>query len=78
MRVRVKAYGIARDIAGRDFELEMDGVSVGDLRKSLLKAYPAMANLASLLIAVNEAYAGDEIRISDTDEVVLIPPVSGG
>lgn len=78
MKVRVKAYGIARDIAGRDFELEVGGTTVGDLRKALLNTYPAMANLASLLIAVNESYAGDETGISETDEVVLIPPVSGG
>lgn len=78
MRIRVKAYGIASDIAGRSFELQVDGDTVGDVRKALFSAYPAMGNLASLLIAVNEAYAGDNVRVDPGDEVVLIPPVSGG
>lgn len=78
MKVQIKAYGIVRDIAGRSFDLEVDGNSVGDLRKKLLTVYPAMADLSSLLVAVNETYAGDEVLVSPEDEVVLIPPVSGG
>jgi len=78
MRIRIQAYGIASDIAGRTFELDVDGDKVGDVRKALFSAYPSMANLASLLIAVNEAYAGDDVSINPGDEVVLIPPVSGG
>ena len=78
MRIRIQAYGVARDIAGRSFELEIDGDKVSDVRKALFAAYPAMTKLASLLIAVNEAYAGDDETINNGDEVVLIPPVSGG
>lgn len=78
MNVRVTAYGIARDIAGRSFELEVEGVTVGDLRKALLRTYPALADLVSLLIAVNATYAGDEVPLQPDDEVVVIPPVSGG
>lgn len=78
MKVRVTAYGIAREIAGRTFELEVEGPTVRDLRKSLLANYPALTGLASLLVAVNENYAGDEVTIEPGDDIVLIPPVSGG
>lgn len=78
MRIRVRAYGIAGDIAGKAFEMDVDGVTVGDLRKALHVAYPALGNLASLLIAVNQSYVADDSNIKDTDEIVLIPPVSGG
>jgi molybdopterin converting factor small subunit len=78
MKVRITAYGIVRDIAGRTFELEVEGTSVGDLRNALLQRYPALSGLASLLVAVNEGYAADDVAIQPEDEVVLIPPVSGG
>ncbi len=43
----------------------------------------ALASLSSRLpprpiIAVNAEYAGDEQRITERDEVAVIPPVSGG
>jgi molybdopterin synthase sulfur carrier subunit len=40
--------------------------------------YPELAKLQSLAVAVNGAYAQNEAHISAEDEVVLIPPVSGG
>jgi molybdopterin converting factor small subunit len=30
------------------------------------------------MIAVNSAYAEDDVSIAETDEIALIPPVSGG
>lgn len=78
MKVRVFGYGIVRDIAGRSFEMEVRGKTVGDLRKALLQAYPPLADLPSLLVAVNQNYADDQQPIGPDDEVVLIPPVSGG
>lgn len=78
MKVKVIAYGIARDIAAGHFEINVEGHTVGDLRAALVSAYPALKDLASLMIAVNAAYAGDEVSLGPSDEVVLIPPVSGG
>ena len=78
MKVQVIAYGIARDIAAANFEIDVDGHTVGDLRAALARAYPALRDLASLMIAVNASYAGDEVSLGPSDEVVLIPPVSGG
>lgn len=78
MKVRVVGYGIVRDIAGRSFDMEIPGKTVGDLRQALLQAYPSLANLPSLLVAVNQDYADDHREIGPDDEVVLIPPVSGG
>ena len=49
-----------------------------DLKIKLLDIYPAFSNLNSLAIALNEAYAQDTQEIKEKDEIVLIPPVSGG
>lgn len=78
MKLNVQAYGIVRDIAGRAFEVEMQGNTVGELRQALIARYPDLSALASLMVAVNKAYATDEVRLQPDDEVVLIPPVSGG
>jgi len=79
MIVKIKTFGISRDIlGGREVNMELSGPSVGDLRKSLSKQYPALDKLNSLFIAVNQEYAPDEKVLSATDEIALIPPVSGG
>lgn len=80
MQIKITAFGITRDIVGtHTLELELNkGASVSDLRTALGKAYPRLADLTSLAIAVNQEYAQNDIQLSENDEVVLIPPVSGG
>jgi sulfur-carrier protein len=79
MVVKIKAFGISRDIIGnRELAFELSGTSVGDLRNTLAAQYPDLKKLNSLFIAVNQEYASDEARLSETDEIALIPPVSGG
>lgn len=75
----MKTFGISRDIlGGREVELEMNGNSVGDLRKTLSSQFPKLDKLNSLFIAVNQEYAADDKTILGSDEIALIPPVSGG
>jgi sulfur-carrier protein len=79
MIVKVKTFGISRDIlGGREVELEISGNSVGDLRKTLSSQFPKLDKLNSLFIAVNQEYAADDKTILGSDEIALIPPVSGG
>lgn len=78
MTIQIKPFGITRDILGGATEIAFDGDTVGDLRKALLEKYPSLRDLSSLMIAVNAAYAGDDRHLNAGDEVVLIPPVSGG
>jgi molybdopterin synthase sulfur carrier subunit len=79
MIVKVKTFGISRDIlGGREVELEIDGNSVADLRSTLLLKFPQVKKLNSLFIAVNREYAADDQLLTLTDEIALIPPVSGG
>jgi molybdopterin synthase sulfur carrier subunit len=80
MKINVIAFGIARDILGGSTQsIEVtDNCSVGELRTQLMTDYPALERLVSLAIAVNTEYALDNQPISERDEIVLIPPVSGG
>ena len=78
-RYRVKAFGIAREIlGGKETAVDMDGQTVASLRRQLLEKYPDLAGLRSLLIAVNNTYADDHQILSESDEIAVIPPVSGG
>ncbi len=80
MTLQITAYGIARDIVGnRVLAFETPGrLTVADLKQQLLERYPALGDLASLLIAVNAELGEAGDVLSDTDEIVLLPPVSGG
>lgn len=79
MKYTLKTFGITREIlGGKEVAFEMDGTKVAELRKELISRFPEMESLKSLLIAVNNAYAADDIVLVETDEIALIPPVSGG
>lgn len=78
-KYRIKAFGIAKDIiGGKETVIEVEGRTVGELRQFLISEYPRLAGLRSLFIAVNHNYAEDALRLNETDEIALIPPVSGG
>lgn len=78
-RYVIKAFGITKDIVGaRETVLELEGNSVGSLRSALKNRYPSLVEIKSLMIAVNNAYAEDSQALGESDEIALIPPVSGG
>ena len=75
----IKAFGITKDILGaKESVFQVDGGTVGSLRKALKNSYPKLVEIKSLMIAVNNTYAEDNLLIGESDEIALIPPVSGG
>ena len=77
--IRVKLFGVARDIVGSStLELEDEVKTVGELLDLLKIRYVQLTKLTSLLIAVNEEYAELSDPVHERDEIALIPPVSGG
>jgi molybdopterin synthase sulfur carrier subunit len=78
-KLKLKIFGAARDIVGgREIEIEVAGQTVGALRQTLVGAFPRLNSLNSLLIAVNQKYAHDDMEVHESDEIAVIPPVSGG
>lgn len=55
-----------------------EGISVGEVKDLLVSKYPDFEKLLSLRLAVNESYVEDDHVVMEEDEVVIIPPVSGG
>ena len=77
----VLLFGVTRDIVGKGSTsiLSADGIeTVGDLKRVLMERYPALRELSSLALAVNHSYARDNDPVHESDEIALIPPVSGG
>jgi molybdopterin converting factor subunit 1 len=81
MRVRVRLFASLRETAGRGAcELELpEDATAGTAWTRLCQEHPALAaKRPSLLASVNRRYAPFETRLADGDELVFIPPVSGG
>ncbi|CEM11305.1 unnamed protein product [Vitrella brassicaformis CCMP3155] len=86
MRIRVLLFAGAKEAmrAGAvDVEVNASSadntVSVAELMDSLRQTHPPLAKvLPNSLLAVNQEYAEDDVRIKEGDEVALIPPISGG
>jgi len=81
MKVRVKFFAMLRERAGvADLSKEVaEGSTVGELWRQLQKDYPKLdVPGIRLLYAVNQNYVGPDYVLREQDEVVFIPPVSGG
>ena len=74
------AFGIARDILGGSTStLELASpATIKHLKEVLVKRYPEFMKLKSFSVAVNEEYQEDDFILSEQDEIVILPPVSGG
>lgn len=79
LSVRVKLFAHTRELIGKEeIRLKLaDQTTVGDLRKMISKMYPALST-KTFAIAVNHKVADDSTKISQLDEVAILPPVSGG
>ncbi|WP_077405811.1 MoaD/ThiS family protein [Cellulophaga omnivescoria] len=80
--MKILLFGITKDIIGSSV-LDITNFTntqktVGDLHSYLQKTYPDLKKLSSLAIAVNNSYAEESTTLKETDEIALIPPVSGG
>lgn len=80
MMIKTLFFGIAKDLIGAS-ELKIDvaeNSSVKDFETILKNEFSTLENLNSYAIAVNEAYANDDLILKTGDVVAIIPPVSGG
>jgi sulfur-carrier protein len=76
---KIKAFGVTREIFGtHEITVSCPGQTVAALKEALFASYPPLKGLRSIFIAVNNTYADDQHLIQETDEIAIIPPVSGG
>ncbi|MCL1677706.1 MULTISPECIES: MoaD/ThiS family protein [Elizabethkingia] len=80
MKLKILAFGIAKDILGaaeKDIDL-VEGTTVQNLKLKLEDEYAELKHLKSYFIAVDDEYAENDQVIISTNEIAIIPPVSGG
>ena len=81
MKVRVRLFASLREAVGHEqLELELaDGARVEDAWSALAERHPELrTRRAILMAALNRRYASFEDALTGGDELVFIPPVSGG
>jgi molybdopterin converting factor subunit 1 len=81
MKVKVKFFAILRERAGTAEVIKdiQEGSTVADLWARLQRDHPKLAVPGvRLLYAVNQNYVAADCVLNESDEVVFIPPVSGG
>jgi molybdopterin synthase catalytic subunit len=73
--------GLAERLGGSEIRLtaHRDGMTAGRLKALLAERYPSHAGLIlASFVARNETYAPDDEPIGHSDDLALLPPVSGG
>jgi molybdopterin converting factor subunit 1 len=81
MKIKTKFFAGCQDIVGkREIEIEVEeGMTAGKLLERLIKDNPGLESLAkNSLLSINMEYTSLDTLLGEGDEVVLIPPVSGG
>jgi len=81
MKVKVKFFAALRERVGAsEITKEIgEGSTVGELWEVLQRDYPKLIPVnMTLLYAVNRDYVSTDRVLQNEDEVVFVPPVSGG
>ena len=81
MKVTVKYFAVCRQMFNRDEEdMELsEGAILQDILDRLKDEKPEISGLfETMQMSVNWHYADRETKLSNNDEVALIPPVTGG
>tara|TARA_R110002033_G_scaffold28871_1_gene64777 strand:+ start:39905 stop:40147 length:243 start_codon:yes stop_codon:yes gene_type:complete len=80
--MKVLLFGIAKDIIGAsEFEVPSKPKhpsTVLELKAVLVRLFPDFGKLSSFAVAVNSEYADEGVSLNKSDEIAIIPPVSGG
>lgn len=81
MKIKVKLFAVLREKVG-DSVVIMDVPkfsTVADVVNELKVKYPMLDPFVDhVMFAVNTEYVQDTYQIKNSDEIALIPPVSGG
>ncbi|MGH9911437.1 MAG: MoaD/ThiS family protein [Nitrososphaeraceae archaeon] len=80
-KIDLRLYASIKDVLGKD-RIDIDwtkNMTVGDLRKQLDASYPILSIVnARFSISVNRKPVDDSELIRNTDEIAVLPPISGG
>ena len=81
--ITVKLFAVLRKLAGSD-ELQMEvpaGGTVADVVAKISEDHPEVGKLISerkVMLSLNQETADDDMKVSDGDELAVLPPFAGG
>ena len=81
MELNIRLFALYRERAGGDTVVVtvQDGATVADLTDEIRRQIPNLAPPeVKIVVAVNTDYADSDMILQQSDDVCLIPPVSGG
>jgi molybdopterin synthase catalytic subunit len=80
VKIRVKMFGsLAQATGSREEEIELDGECAADVLRAVGERYPEAAHvLDRVSVAVNLEVVPEDRVLAPSDEVALLPPMSGG
>ena len=78
--MKILFFGHLKDITGcGETDLRCSNADADGLWRMLLETYPGLsASRRHVRLARNSEYVAPNARFQDSDELALIPPVSGG
>lgn len=81
MKVKVKLFAFLAEEVAPEIEIDSPATTtVENFKQIIATNYPSLADkLDDCRIAINQEFVQtDKLNITSTDEIALIPPVSGG
>jgi MoaE-MoaD fusion protein len=80
--LKIRLFGILREKMDSDdliISIHDTSISLKKLRQYLEDLYPSLGlNEINFVFAVNKVICNEDINVKSSDEIAIIPPISGG
>lgn len=80
--LKIRLFGILREKMDNDdliISIHDTSISLKKLRKYLGELFPSLGlNEINFVFAVNKVICNEDINVKSSDEIAIIPPISGG
>ncbi len=80
--LKIKLFGILREKMKSDnliIPIYDNSISLNELKNYLDELYPFFRTLdISFVFAVNKVIRNENVNVTSSDEIAIIPPISGG
>jgi molybdopterin converting factor small subunit len=80
--LKIRLFGILREKMDSNnliISIHNTSISLKELRKYLEELYPSLGlNEINFVFAVNKVIRNDYMNVKSSDEIAIIPPISGG
>lgn len=80
--LNIKLFGILREnLKSNNLIIPIydNSISLKELKKYLKESYPSLyINEINFVFAVNKVICNENVNVTSSDEIAIIPPISGG